>query len=344
MIESGDAAGAVATLQKVGDIDSKPDGLRDLLKAYLQTGQLSEAGTIANKLLTVHNDLTAISSFADALMQAGQYENCSAGLRPARRATAGGELRQGARQPAHDHRPRARQSRLPAEAARPVQQGRRDHARQRSHANCWLMPASSPAICLAPATFTRSWRTIEPQNPLHMQNYQQVVSQLGGTSGEQADHAGRSRRPASTIWKRPRPRFTSIIPTRSRLRSARLSPTPNSSSLTTCPPRPLDRWSELCRWRPTICASTSASPPCTRAPAASPKPPLCCRTLQSVYSEAEYPEEASRYGELAERYEERSSAPAPDVPGEEAQFSWMRKPRLQNPKAPSKSSPSTSPR
>jgi hypothetical protein len=37
---------------------------------------------------------------------------------------------------------------------------------------------------------------------------------------------------------------------------------------------------------------------------------VCCRTLQSVYSEAGYPEEATRYGELASRYEERSSTPA----------------------------------
>ena len=57
LIESGDAAGAVAALQKISDIDSHPDGLRDLLKAYLQTGQLSEAGAVASKLLTVHNDL-----------------------------------------------------------------------------------------------------------------------------------------------------------------------------------------------------------------------------------------------------------------------------------------------
>ncbi|MGA7927037.1 MAG: hypothetical protein WCA20_13730, partial [Candidatus Sulfotelmatobacter sp.] len=37
---------------------------------------------------------------------------------------------------------------------------------------------------------------------------------------------------------------------------------------------------------------------------------VCCRTLQNVYSEAGYPEEATRYGELAVRYEERSAAPA----------------------------------
>jgi len=74
LLESGDAAGAVSAYQKISDIDSNPDGLRDLLKAYLLTGQLSEAGTVANKLLSVHNDLTAIATFADALMQAGQYE------------------------------------------------------------------------------------------------------------------------------------------------------------------------------------------------------------------------------------------------------------------------------
>src|ERR1700739_3092624 len=62
-LESGDAAGAVTTLQKISDIDSNPEGLRDLLKAYLQTGQLSDAGAVAGKLQTVHNDLTAIASF-----------------------------------------------------------------------------------------------------------------------------------------------------------------------------------------------------------------------------------------------------------------------------------------
>jgi len=45
---------------------------------------------------------------------------------------------------------------------------------------------------------------------------------------------------------------------------------------------------------------------------------ICCRTLQSVYSDADHPDEATRYGELAERYEERSSAPAPGIHTEEA--------------------------
>ncbi len=44
---------------------------------------------------------------------------------------------------------------------------------------------------------------------------------------------------------------------------------------------------------------------------------MCCRTLQTVYSDADHPEEATRYGELADRYEERSTIPAIGAPAEE---------------------------
>ncbi len=40
--------------------------LRTLLQAYLQTGRLPDAGTLAAKLLSVHNDVGAILSYADA--------------------------------------------------------------------------------------------------------------------------------------------------------------------------------------------------------------------------------------------------------------------------------------
>ena len=45
---------------------------------------------------------------------------------------------------------------------------------------------------------------------------------------------------------------------------------------------------------------------------------VCCRTLQNLYSDAEHPDEATRYGELAERYEERSSVPAHTAAHEDA--------------------------
>ena len=55
--DSGDMAGTIQNLEKVADLDSHPDGLRALMQAYLQSGRLPEAGTLAAKLCTVHNDI-----------------------------------------------------------------------------------------------------------------------------------------------------------------------------------------------------------------------------------------------------------------------------------------------
>src|SRR6202050_4796749 len=40
---------------------------------------------------------------------------------------------------------------------------------------------------------------------------------------------------------------------------------------------------------------------------------VCCRTLESVYHDAGYPDEAVRYGDLAVRYEQSASAAAPEA-------------------------------
>ena len=182
MIESGDADGAVAMLQKIPDIDSNPDGLRDLLKAYLQTGQLSEAGAVASKLLTVHNDLPAISSFADALMQAGQFENALQVFDQ------------------HAERLLAENSDKAVDSLHTIIGHVRDNpdslqklldlfhkAGDTTHVSEvmeLLAHASVQSGILARARdLYQKLAAIEPANSLHMQNYQQVVSQLSGTSG-----------------------------------------------------------------------------------------------------------------------------------------------------------------
>ena len=56
--DAGDLPGAIQHLEKVADLDTQPERLRDLMQAYLQTGRLSDAGALAGKLLSVHNDVT----------------------------------------------------------------------------------------------------------------------------------------------------------------------------------------------------------------------------------------------------------------------------------------------
>ena len=315
MLESGDAAGAVATLQKVPDIDSNPDGLRDLLKAYLQAGQLSEAGTAANKLLTVHNDLAAISSFADALMQAGQYE------------TALQVFDQ------HAERLLAENSDKVLESLHTIIGHVRDNpdslqklldlfhkAGENTHVSEvieLLAHASVQAGDLPRARdLYQKLATVEPQNPLHMQNYQQVVGQIGGTSGgklitpeEAVVLIDDLEATAPSVHQHYSDEISLAV--RSALTDAELFISYNMPAkalgplVGVLPLAPNDL-----RLNQRLAALHTRAGRFAEAA-------ICCRTLQTLYSDAEHPDEATRYGELAERYEERSSLPTAGASAEE---------------------------
>jgi tetratricopeptide (TPR) repeat protein len=315
MLESGDAAGAVTALQKVPDIDSNPEGLKDLLKAYLQAGQLSEAGTVANKLLTVHNDLTAISSFADALMQAGQYE------------TALQVFDQ------HAERLLAENSDKVLESLHTIIGHVRDNpdslqklldlfnkAGENTHVSEvieLLAHASVQAGDLPRARdLYQKLATVEPQNPLHMQNYQQVVGQIGGTSGgklitpeEAVVLIDDLEATAPSVHQHYTDEISLAV--RSALTDAELFISYNMPAkalgplVGALPLAPNDL-----RLNQRLAALHTRAGRFAEAA-------ICCRTLQTLYSDAEHPDEATRYGELAERYEERSSLPTAGASSEE---------------------------
>ncbi|MGA2100720.1 MAG: tetratricopeptide repeat protein [Candidatus Sulfotelmatobacter sp.] len=318
MVESGDAAGAVAILQKVGDIDSKPDGLRDLLKAYLLTGQLSEAGSIANKLLTVHNDLTAISVFTDALMQAGQYENALQVYDQ------------------HAERLLAENSSKVLDSLHTIIGHVRDNpdslqklldlfnkAGETTHTSEVMELLAHASVQSGDLTRSRDLyqklAQLEPQNALHMQNYQQVVSQLGGTSGSKLITPEEAvvllddlEATAPSVHQHYSDE--TALSVRSALTDAELFISYNMPAKALGPlVGALPLAPDDLRVNQRLASLHTRAGRFTEAA-------LCCRTLQRVYSEAEYPEEATRYGELAERYEERSSAPAPGTSMEEAQI------------------------
>lgn len=316
LLESGDAAGAVATLQKISDIDSKPDGLRDLLKAYLQSGQLSEAGTVANKLLTVHNDLPAISSFADALMQAGQYENALQVFDQ------------------HAERLLAENSSKMLESLHAIIGHVRDNpdslqklldlfnkGGDTSHVSEVMELLAHASVQSGDLTRSRDLyqklAQVEPQNALHMQNYQQVVAQIGGTSGSKLITPEEAvvllddlESTAPAIHQHYSDEVSLSI--RSALTDAELFISYNMPAkalgplVSALPLAPSD-----------LRINQRLATLHTRAGRFA-EAAVCCRTLQNIYSEADHPEEATRYGELAERYEERTSAAAPAVSDEEA--------------------------
>ena len=76
--DSGDGASAVKYLELIPNVDSRPEALRALLRAHLLLNQPDQAEPIANKLLTVHNDINGLTSFAESLMSAGKLEKALA--------------------------------------------------------------------------------------------------------------------------------------------------------------------------------------------------------------------------------------------------------------------------
>jgi tetratricopeptide (TPR) repeat protein len=308
LLESGDTDAAIEALQKVPDLDSNPDGLRDLLKAYLKTGRLSDAGTLASKLLSVHNDLLAISTFADALMQAGQYENALQ-IYDQHSDRLLAEDSDKVLKNLHSIIGHVRENPASLEKLLDLFQKAGDTTHITEVLEL-LAHASVQAGDLPRARdLYQKLATAEPGNPLHMSNYQQVVSQLGGAV------AGKLISPEEAVvivdeLEATAPAIHQHYPdevalaVRSALTDAELFTSYNMPAkalgplMAALPQAP----SDLRLNQRLAVLHTRAS---RFAEAA-----VCCRTLQSIYSEADHPEEATRYGELADRYEERSSASA----------------------------------
>lgn len=308
LLESGDAAAAITALKKVPDVDSNADASRDLLKAYLQTGQLSEAGAVASKLLNVHNDLNAIASFADALMQAGQYENALLVFDQ------------------HADRLLSENSSKVLESLHAIIGHVRDNpdslqklldlfqkSGDTSHVSEVMELLAHASVQAGDLPRSRDLyqqlAQIEPQNSLHMQNYQQVVSQLGGTSGTKLISPEEAivllddlETTAPALHQHYSDEVSLAV--RAALTDAELFISYNMPAKALGPlvgvlpiaPKDLRVNQRLAILHTRAGRFTEAG--------------LCCRTLQSLYSEADYPEEATRYGELADRYEELTATPA----------------------------------
>ena len=63
--ESGDAASAIQYLEQVPDLDSRPEALRALLNAKVRTNAFEGIQTLATKLYTVHQDFSGLAALAE---------------------------------------------------------------------------------------------------------------------------------------------------------------------------------------------------------------------------------------------------------------------------------------
>ena len=307
--DAGDMAAAVECLEKVADLDSHPDGLRTLLQAYLQTGRLPEAGTLAAKLLSVHNDIGAILSYADALIAAGQFEdalqiyqqhsdrllaadsgkileNLHSLIGHVKENPAALEMLLVLLNKAGDNTHLAEIYELLAHAY--VQAGELEKSRD----------------------YYLKLTQLEPENQLHARNYQQVIGRLGTPSSshlitpeEGAVMVDELEATAPFIDQRYADEVALFV--RAALTDAELFISYNMPAkalgplLSALPQAPRDL-----RVNQRLAALHTRAGRFTEAA-------VCCRTLESIYHDAGHPDEATRYGELATKYEERGCAAIP---------------------------------
>ncbi len=73
--DAGNPQASIQYLEQVPDLDSQPDALRALLRAKLFTGNREGVESIAGKLYTAHQDVTGINSVVEWYMEHDQFED-----------------------------------------------------------------------------------------------------------------------------------------------------------------------------------------------------------------------------------------------------------------------------
>jgi pilus assembly protein FimV len=316
-LEAGDSAGAISYFQQVPDIDTQPEALKALFQAYLAADRLTDAGVLATKLLTVHNDVDGIAGFVAALMKGGLYQD--------------------ALNVYHQYADRL----ISLDKAKVLENLHTIIGHVRSEPECLELllelfqkagettHISEVTELLAHASVQKGdldkaselyqqLMTAEPQNPIHAQNYQQVTAKLDGSPSsdmitvEEGTVIVDELEATAPAIEQGYPESISAE-VRAALTDAELFLSYNMPAkalgplIAVLPKAPHD-----IRLNQRLTALHTRAGRFAEAAA-------CCRSLEKVYSEAGYAEEAGRYGELAGRYEQRAgTAPAEAAPAEMA--------------------------
>jgi tetratricopeptide (TPR) repeat protein len=305
-VEADDPKNAISYLEKASDLDSHPEGLRDLLKAYLQIGNMTKAAPIAEKLLAVHNDPQGLFLLAEGYGRLGRYhESLEIYTKHADRVLA------------------ADSTKLLASLHTMISHVRDDagaldtllmllnKAGENTHVNEVIELLAH--ACVQNGNLSRArdlyqmLANSEPQNQMHLQNYQQVVERMdaqtpaNGITPEEGTVIVEELEATAPVIDQSYPDHIAIA-VRSAVTDADLFLSYNLPDkaivplLGALPHAPRDA-----RLNQRLAALHTRFKRFTEAA-------VCCRTLESVYHDAGYPDEAMRYGELAARYENSGSA------------------------------------
>lgn len=176
--DSGDSASAILYLGKIPDLDARPDALRALLLAELQQGKFEPAEGLASKLLTLHNDATGMNTYAEGLLGAGSVENAlrvydkySKELISSNPATTIETL--------VGYMGRITDNVPALELLRSIFVKAGEHARINEVSEQLAHACVQAGDLNKASTVYKELSELEPENPLHLQNYKQIQAKLG---------------------------------------------------------------------------------------------------------------------------------------------------------------------
>jgi pilus assembly protein FimV len=308
-LESDDPKSAIEYLEKASDIDTHPDALRDLLKAYLQIGDLGKAAPLAEKLVGVHNDVECLFLLAEGSVRLGEYHQAlDVYTRHADRLLATDSAKLLATLHSMISHVREDAGALDTLLLLLNKAGDNTHVNEVTEL---LAHASVKDGNLTRARdLYQMLSTTEPENQMHHQNYQQMVGQLADSAPEQGITAEEGAVIVEELEAIAPPVDQAYpddvaVAVRAAVTDADLFLSYNLPDKAVVPllgvlskaPRDARLNQRLAALHTRFHRFAEAA--------------VCCRTLESIYHDAGYPDEAMRYGELAERYEQAAPlAPA----------------------------------
>jgi len=179
--DSGDGASAVKHLEQIPNLDSRPEALRALIRAHLVLNQPAQAEPIANKLLSVHNDISGLTQFAESLMAAGQLEKAIAVYdQYADRLLAANPT--GIITALHSSINKIKDNAAALQILRSVYLKARDTTHLNEVSELLAHAYVQDGQLEKARDLYKELSELEPENPLHAQNFKQILAKLGDSA------------------------------------------------------------------------------------------------------------------------------------------------------------------
>jgi pilus assembly protein FimV len=183
-VDSGDSQAAVNYLEQVSDLDSRPDGLRALLRAKLQTGNAEGVEAVAEKLLNQHKDSTGMTTLAQWYATNDQVEKALRLYEAHAERLFGGNAA-ALQEALNPLTARARENpaaltilnRLMNQSGQPL-----DHAQNAEAIELQAHAAAQKGDFAQARDLYKQLTEMEPENSLHAQNHRQMLAKLGEDS------------------------------------------------------------------------------------------------------------------------------------------------------------------